>query len=49
LFKDYADKHFMTVHGEVSEPLLNLLKVHAVGYKWFSFLQGLKREVHQPV
>src|SRR6187401_3039543 len=26
LFKDYADNHFMTVYGEVSEPLLNLLK-----------------------
>ena len=42
LFKDYADNHFMTVYGEVSEPLLNLLKLHAVGYKWFSFLQGLQ-------
>ena len=41
LFKDYADNHFMTVYGEVSEPLLNLLKTHQVGYKWFSFLQGL--------
>src|SRR4029450_1043306 len=42
LFRDYADNHFMTVYGEVSEPLLNLLKTHAVGYKWFSFLQGLE-------
>ena len=42
LFKDYADNHFMTVYGEVSEPLLNLLKLHGVGYKWFSFLQGLE-------
>jgi quinol monooxygenase YgiN len=41
LFKDYADNHFMTVYGEVSEPLLNLLKAHAAGHKWFSFLQGL--------
>ena len=41
LFKDYADNHFMTVYGEVSEPLVNLLKTHQVGYKWFSFLQGL--------
>jgi hypothetical protein len=41
LFKDYADNHFMTVYGEVSEPLLNLLKTHAVGHTWFSFLQGL--------
>ena len=42
LFKDYADNHFMTLYGEVSEPLLNLLKQHGVGYQWFSFLQGLK-------
>jgi hypothetical protein len=42
LFKDYADNHFMTVYGEVSEPLLNLLQLHGVGYKWFSFLQGLE-------
>ena len=42
LCKDYADNHFMTVYGEVSEPLLNLLKLHGVGYKWFSFLQGLE-------
>ena len=42
LFKDYADNHFMTVYGEVSEPLLNLLKTHSVGYKWFSFLRGLE-------
>ena len=42
LFKDYADNHFMTLYGEVSEPLLNLLKLHGVGYKWFSFLEGLK-------
>ena len=32
----------MTVYGEVSEPLLNLLTLHGVGYKWFSFLQGLE-------
>jgi hypothetical protein len=42
LFKDYADNHFMTVYGEVSEPLLKLLKAHAAGFKWFSFLQGLE-------
>src|SRR4029453_9593905 len=33
LFRDYADNHFMTVYGEVSEPLLNLLKTHAGGHK----------------
>jgi hypothetical protein len=30
------------VYGEVSEPLLNLLKAHAAGYKWFCFVQGLE-------
>src|SRR4029079_17188639 len=39
LFKNYADHPFMTVYGAVSEPLLNLLKAHAAGYKWFSFVQ----------
>jgi len=42
LFKDYADHHFMTVYGEVSEPLLNLLEAHAAGHKWFSFFRGLE-------
>ena len=42
LFRDYADNHFMTVYGDVSETLLNLLKTHAVGHTWFSFLQGLE-------
>lgn len=32
----------MTVYGDVSEPLLNLLKTQAVGHTWFSFLQGLE-------
>ena len=48
LFRDYADDHFMTIYGEVSEPLLNLLKTHAVGHKWFSFLQGLERSAADP-
>ena len=42
LFKDYADGHFMTVYGEVSQPLLDLLKAHSVGFKWFTFLEGLE-------
>jgi quinol monooxygenase YgiN len=42
LFEEYADHHFMTVYGEPSQPLLNLLKVHAVGFKWFTFLEGLE-------
>ena len=41
LFKDYADNHFMTVYGEPSQKLLDLLKAHAAGYKWFEFVKGL--------
>ena len=41
LFKDYANDHFMTVYGEVSQPLLGLLKTHQVGHKWFSFVHGM--------
>jgi len=48
LFRDYADDHFMTVYGEVSEPLLNLLKTHAVEHTWFSFLQGLEPSAMLP-
>jgi hypothetical protein len=32
----------MTVYGDVSQPLLDLLKAHAVGFKWFTFLEGLE-------
>ena len=42
LFKDYADGHFMTVYGDVSQPLLDLLNAHAVGFKWFTFVRGLE-------
>jgi len=42
LFKDFADGHFMTFYGEPSPPLLDLLKVHGVGFKWFCFLEGLE-------
>ena len=45
MFKDYADNHFMTVYGEVSQPLIELLKAHAAGFKWFTFLQGLEAAV----
>jgi quinol monooxygenase YgiN len=41
LFKDYADGHFMTFYGDLSQPLLDLLKAHAVGHTWFRFLHGL--------
>ena len=43
LFKDYADNHFMTVYGERSQQLLDLLNKHKVGFKWFSFAQGLEQ------
>ena len=58
LFKDYADNHFMTLYGEQTQPVVDLLKKHPVGFKSFSFLQGLEpspvipgaeREVKQPV
>ena len=42
LFRNYADGHFMTVYGEPSQPLLDLLKAHAAGHTWFIFLQGLE-------
>ena len=48
LFKDYADNHFMTVYGEPSQPLLDLLKAHSVGFKWFFFLQGLEPSAVNP-
>lgn len=41
LFERYADNHFMTMYGEVSQPLIELLKAHAAGFKWFSFVKGL--------
>jgi hypothetical protein len=48
LFKDYADGHFMTFYGEPSQPLLDLLKKHAVGHTWFRFLQGLESSPGTP-
>ena len=48
LFKDYADDHFMTVYGEPSQALLDLLKAHHVGFTWFSFFQGLERSAVIP-
>jgi hypothetical protein len=49
LFKDYADDHFMTVYGDPSQPLLDLLNVHKVGFKWFNFVQGLERSPMLPM
>jgi quinol monooxygenase YgiN len=48
LFKDYADGHFMTVYGDHSQALLDLLNAHHVGFKWFSFFQGLERSTVVP-
>jgi hypothetical protein len=42
LFRDYADNHFMTFYGEPTQTLLDLLKAHPVGHKWFFFVQGLE-------
>lgn len=49
LFADYADDHFMTVYGEVSQPLLDLLQAHAAGHRWFVFLQGLESSAVLPM
>ena len=48
LFQDYADNHFMTLYGELSQPLLDLLKAHAVGFTWFTFVQGLEPSAMSP-
>lgn len=42
LFRDYADNHYMTVYGEPSQQLLELLEAHAAGHKWFVFFEGLE-------
>jgi quinol monooxygenase YgiN len=42
LFRDFADDHLMTVYGEASQQLIDLIKAHAGGVRWFSFLQGLE-------
>jgi hypothetical protein len=36
------------VYGDVSQPLLDLLKAHAVGFKWFTFFEGLERSDCSP-
>jgi quinol monooxygenase YgiN len=48
LFKECADNHFMTVYGEPSQPLLDLLKAHSVAHTWFTFLQGLEPSPMMP-
>jgi len=49
LFKDYADDHFMTIYGDPSQSLLDLLSTHKVGFKWFTFFQGLDRSPIVPL
>ena len=49
LFEEFADGHYMTIYGDVSEPLLELLKKHAAGHKWFVFLEGLEKEPQTPL
>ena len=46
LFQDYADGHFMTFYGDVSPPLIDLLKKHAAGFTWFTFVEGLDSARH---
>ena len=43
LFKDYADNHFMTVYGQPTPELLDVVKAHHLEhqFKWFSFVKGL--------
>jgi quinol monooxygenase YgiN len=43
LFENYADNHFMTVYGEPSPLLVDLVKAHHMEhqFKWFSFVKGL--------
>jgi len=42
LFSDSADNHLMTVYSEASQQLVDLMRVHAGGARWPSFLQGLE-------
>jgi len=49
LFQDFADGHYMTFYGDVSQPLLDLLKKHAVDYKWFIFYEGLGSSPDIPI
>lgn len=44
LFRNYADNHFMTVYGEPTQELIDLVKAHGLEhqFKWFSFVKGLE-------
>ena len=48
LFRDYADNHFMIFYGEPTQSLLDLLRAHPVGHKWFFFMQGLEPSPMNP-
>ena len=43
LFQHYADNHFMTVYGEPTPQLIELVKANHLEhqFKWFSFVKGL--------
>ena len=43
LFEQYADNHFMTIYGEPSTELIDLVKALHMErqIKWFSFVKGL--------
>jgi quinol monooxygenase YgiN len=43
LFEQYADNHFMTIYGEPSPELIDLVKANHMEkqIKWFSFVKGL--------
>lgn len=38
----------MTVYGDPSPSLIELLRAHAVGFTWFVFLQGLEAHPMDP-
>jgi quinol monooxygenase YgiN len=47
LFSEFADDHRITVHGDPSPQLVELVNTHAPGgaggVKWYSFLEGLEK------
>jgi quinol monooxygenase YgiN len=54
LFEQYADNHFMTIYGDPSPQLVDLVKMLHMEkqIKWFSFVKGLDSspaEVSTPV
>ena len=46
LFREFASDHRITVHGDPSPQLVEMVNTHAPGgaggVKWYSFLQGLE-------